>query len=142
MGIRADVSARSRSRVAARERRQSTCDACDFDCRCAAVCGGGRDCRVGAGDLSKRSHDDGTGRVVREAGDVGTVSRDAQSDVRRPHRGLRRRGGAVEADLALLLLPLVVAYLNWTVIPIEEARLKDTFRDDYEQYRARVRRWL
>jgi protein-S-isoprenylcysteine O-methyltransferase Ste14 len=42
----------------------------------------------------------------------------------------------------LVFLPLIVAYLNWTVIPVEEARLTATFRDDYEQYRAKVRRWL
>ena len=42
----------------------------------------------------------------------------------------------------VLLLPLTIAYLNWTVIPVEEARLKETFREDYEKYRDRVRRWI
>jgi len=42
----------------------------------------------------------------------------------------------------LLLLPLTVAYLQRTVIPFEEARLREVFGDDYEQYCARVRRWL
>jgi protein-S-isoprenylcysteine O-methyltransferase Ste14 len=42
----------------------------------------------------------------------------------------------------VLVLPLMIAYLNWTVIPVEEARLKEIFHDDYEQYRSRVRRWI
>ena len=42
----------------------------------------------------------------------------------------------------LLLLPLVVAYLNWVVIPIEESKLREVFSDEYEQYRRQVRRWL
>jgi protein-S-isoprenylcysteine O-methyltransferase Ste14 len=42
----------------------------------------------------------------------------------------------------LLILALVVAYVNRVVIPVEEARLKEDFGSEYEQYRARVRRWL
>ena len=42
----------------------------------------------------------------------------------------------------LLILPLVVAYVNRVVIPVEEARLKEDFGSEYEQYRAKVRRWL
>jgi len=42
----------------------------------------------------------------------------------------------------ILLLPLVIAYLNWIVIPVEEARLTEVFGADYEQYRAKVRRWM
>jgi protein-S-isoprenylcysteine O-methyltransferase Ste14 len=42
----------------------------------------------------------------------------------------------------VLVLPLMIAYLNWTVIPVEEARLKEIFHDDYEQYCSRVRRWI
>jgi protein-S-isoprenylcysteine O-methyltransferase Ste14 len=42
----------------------------------------------------------------------------------------------------VVMLPLVLAYLNWTVIPVEEARLKEVFAEEYEQYRAKVRRWL
>lgn len=41
----------------------------------------------------------------------------------------------------LLLLPLVVAYLNWFVIPVEERKLREVFGDVYEKYRLRVRRW-
>lgn len=42
----------------------------------------------------------------------------------------------------VVLLPLTVAYLNWIVIPVEEARLAEAFREDYERYCSRVRRWL
>jgi protein-S-isoprenylcysteine O-methyltransferase Ste14 len=42
----------------------------------------------------------------------------------------------------LVLLPLVVAYLDRRVIPLEEARLTDAFGARYEEYRARVRRWI
>ena len=41
-----------------------------------------------------------------------------------------------------LLLPFLLAYLNWTVIPVEEAKLHDGFKSEYEQYRLRVRRWV
>jgi protein-S-isoprenylcysteine O-methyltransferase Ste14 len=42
----------------------------------------------------------------------------------------------------LLLLPLTVAYLHRTVIPFEEARLREVFGEAYERYCARVRRWI
>ena len=42
----------------------------------------------------------------------------------------------------LVLLPLVLAYVNRTVIPVEEARLTEVFGADYQRYRARVRRWM
>lgn len=42
----------------------------------------------------------------------------------------------------LLMLPFVVAYVNWIVIPVEEARLKEDFGNAYEPYCARVRRWV
>ncbi len=42
----------------------------------------------------------------------------------------------------IVFLPLVVAYVSWTVIPVEEARLKEVFTDEYERYRAKVRRWI
>ena len=44
--------------------------------------------------------------------------------------------------LPVLLLPFLLVYLNWTVIPVEEAKLNDGFKSEYEQYRLRVRRWL
>ena len=40
------------------------------------------------------------------------------------------------------LLPLTIAYVNWIVIPVEEAKLVEVFREEYEQYRKRVRRWI
>jgi protein-S-isoprenylcysteine O-methyltransferase Ste14 len=42
----------------------------------------------------------------------------------------------------VLVLPLVLAYLNWTVVPVEEARLREGFGAEYDQYCARVRRWV
>jgi protein-S-isoprenylcysteine O-methyltransferase Ste14 len=39
------------------------------------------------------------------------------------------------------LLPLIVAYVNWVVIPLEEGKLKEVFGEEYERYRTRVRRW-
>jgi len=42
----------------------------------------------------------------------------------------------------VLILPFTVAYLNWTVIPVEEAKLEEVFPDEYELYRLRVRRWF
>jgi protein-S-isoprenylcysteine O-methyltransferase Ste14 len=32
--------------------------------------------------------------------------------------------------------------MNWGVIPFEEARLSETFAQDYADYRRRVRRWI
>jgi protein-S-isoprenylcysteine O-methyltransferase Ste14 len=40
----------------------------------------------------------------------------------------------------LLLLPFVLAYVNWFVIPVEEGNLSEF--EGYRAYRARVRRWL
>ena len=42
----------------------------------------------------------------------------------------------------LLLLPLVVAYVNWVVIPVEEVKLREVFGDKYRDYQAKTRRWL
>jgi protein-S-isoprenylcysteine O-methyltransferase Ste14 len=40
------------------------------------------------------------------------------------------------------LLLLVLAHVQWTVIPLEESRLREAFGADYTAYCARVRRWL
>jgi protein-S-isoprenylcysteine O-methyltransferase Ste14 len=42
--------------------------------------------------------------------------------------------------LVLVILPW--ALMNWAVIPFEEARLRETFGEDYADYCRRVRRWI
>ena len=42
----------------------------------------------------------------------------------------------------LVLLPLVLRYVHRVVIPVEERRLQETFGAAYDNYRARVRRWI
>jgi protein-S-isoprenylcysteine O-methyltransferase Ste14 len=42
----------------------------------------------------------------------------------------------------VLVLPLVLAYVNWIVIPIEEDLLRKDFKFEYENYCNRVRRWF
>jgi protein-S-isoprenylcysteine O-methyltransferase Ste14 len=41
----------------------------------------------------------------------------------------------------LLFLVLTIGYVNWFVIPVEEASLR-AFGPAYDVYRARVRRWI
>jgi protein-S-isoprenylcysteine O-methyltransferase Ste14 len=50
--------------------------------------------------------------------------------------------GILKQAWPILLLPLIAAYLNWIVIPVEEARLTEAFGAEYGQYRAKVRRWI
>ena len=50
--------------------------------------------------------------------------------------------GLLKQIWPVIVLPLILGYLNWTVIPVEEARLNAVFQDEYEQYRSRVRRWV
>jgi len=50
--------------------------------------------------------------------------------------------GILKQVAPVAMLPLVIAYLNWIVIPTEEARLQQVFGDAYQNYRSRVRRWL
>lgn len=42
----------------------------------------------------------------------------------------------------VVLLPLIIAYLNRVVIPIEEEKLHEVFGAQYEQYQEDVHRWF
>jgi protein-S-isoprenylcysteine O-methyltransferase Ste14 len=42
----------------------------------------------------------------------------------------------------VILLPLVIAYVNGVVIPVEQAKLTEVFGQEYARYQQRVRRWL
>jgi protein-S-isoprenylcysteine O-methyltransferase Ste14 len=42
----------------------------------------------------------------------------------------------------VFVLPLVLAYVNWIVIPLEEETLKNEFKNEYENYCTHVRRWI
>lgn len=42
----------------------------------------------------------------------------------------------------IIVLPATLAYLNWVVIPVEEARLREAFGEEYARYQTSVRRWL
>ena len=44
--------------------------------------------------------------------------------------------------IPIVFLPLVIAYLNRVVIPVEEERLQAVFGPEYQRYAVRVRRWL
>jgi protein-S-isoprenylcysteine O-methyltransferase Ste14 len=47
------------------------------------------------------------------------------------------------AEIAPIIpLILVVAYVNWIVIPVEEAQLRGLFGEDYARYCERVGRWV
>jgi protein-S-isoprenylcysteine O-methyltransferase Ste14 len=50
--------------------------------------------------------------------------------------------GILKQPMPAAVLPLVIAYLSWTVIPIEEAQLQVVFGDQYKRYQSKVRRWL
>ena len=50
--------------------------------------------------------------------------------------------GMLRQTWPLALLPLVLAYLNWTVIPVEETKLSEAFGEEYATYQRCVRRWL
>ena len=50
--------------------------------------------------------------------------------------------GLLKQIWPVVLLPFTVAYIDWTVIPVEEAKLEEAFPDEYKQYRLQVRRWF
>jgi protein-S-isoprenylcysteine O-methyltransferase Ste14 len=41
-----------------------------------------------------------------------------------------------------IVLPLLLAYINFVVIPVEEKNLRGVFGDDYQKYGEKVGRWL
>ena len=42
----------------------------------------------------------------------------------------------------VILLPLVIGFVNWIVIPVEQTNMTAAFGDAYTKYQQRVRRWL
>jgi protein-S-isoprenylcysteine O-methyltransferase Ste14 len=50
--------------------------------------------------------------------------------------------GLMKQIWPVVFLPLTIAYLNWTVIPLEEVKLDEAFHDEFGQYRLLVRRWF
>jgi protein-S-isoprenylcysteine O-methyltransferase Ste14 len=42
----------------------------------------------------------------------------------------------------VIVLPFMLYYLNYVVIPLEEDLLKKEFGEEYERYCKQVRRWL
>ena len=50
--------------------------------------------------------------------------------------------GLIKQVWPLAVLPFLLAYVNWIVIPLEESRLVQVFGRAYDDYRAQVRRWL
>jgi protein-S-isoprenylcysteine O-methyltransferase Ste14 len=50
--------------------------------------------------------------------------------------------GVLHQVWPLVLLPLVLAYVNWVVIPLEERTLTEVFGGAYNGYCTRVRRWI
>ncbi|MGA9814913.1 MAG: isoprenylcysteine carboxylmethyltransferase family protein, partial [Terriglobales bacterium] len=42
--------------------------------------------------------------------------------------------GLLKQIWPVVLLPFTVAYINWTVIPVEEAKLEEAFPNEYKQY--------
>ena len=56
--------------------------------------------------------------------------------------GYLGEAGTLHHVWPVVLLPCVLAYVNWIVIPLEESRLGEVFGAGYAQYQARVRRWI
>jgi protein-S-isoprenylcysteine O-methyltransferase Ste14 len=50
--------------------------------------------------------------------------------------------GLMKQIWPVVLLPFTIAYIHWTVIPVEEAKLEEAFPDEYKQYRSQVQRWF
>ena len=50
--------------------------------------------------------------------------------------------GLLQQAWPVVLLPLTVVYVNYIVIPLEEARLNEAFPEEYAQYSSKVHRWI
>lgn len=50
--------------------------------------------------------------------------------------------GLLKQIWPVVLLPFTLAYIHWTVIPVEEAKLQEVFHDEYQHYQSQVRRWF
>ncbi len=50
--------------------------------------------------------------------------------------------GFLAQPWAVLVLPFILAYVNWIVIPLEEDILKKDFQKEYENYCTHVGRWF
>jgi protein-S-isoprenylcysteine O-methyltransferase Ste14 len=54
----------------------------------------------------------------------------------------KRLGPRLSSYLIMIVLPLLLAYINLLVIPVEEKNLRGVFGDEYQKYSERVGRWL
>jgi len=50
--------------------------------------------------------------------------------------------GTIVQPWPLILLPVPVAIVGAIVIPFEEARMREAFGSAFDEYRAKVRRWI
>ena len=50
--------------------------------------------------------------------------------------------GMLRQAWPVAVLPLVLAYLDRVVVPVEEKRLREVFCEAYDSYRSAVRRWI
>ena len=50
--------------------------------------------------------------------------------------------GFLTQSWPIIVLPFVLAYVNWIVIPLEEEILKKDFKEEYEYYCSKIPRWL
>ena len=50
--------------------------------------------------------------------------------------------GLLKQAWPIALLLLTIVYLNYVVIPLEEARMNEVFPGEYERYKSEVHRWI
>ena len=101
-----------------------------------------RDRRLGPRDILAGAHNDRPWRNIFANGHLGPISFHSQPDVRRSVDRLLGEALLLRQFWPMVFLPLVIAYVNWIVIPLEESKLQEVFGEQYDQYRARVRRWV